>query len=280
MKNLKETWKPVTIGGMTGIMMGAGTMYAVQSMAAHNEDMSDDDDDDELDEGHSHLTPGAGTHIITVSDDMSFSEAFATARAASGPGGLFCWRGNIYGTYYANEWNALSDEDRDLFAQRAYSATAINESASKFDEPLVAENNAIEENIQPADDDVRIAPTPEEETTGNAEEHTSPNVTTWEDLTSDDNDVRIVGFGDVTTEYGNTVTVQELDINGQRVAVIDVDQDGIADLVMTDLNHNREMDEGEVIDLQTGEPLTFTNNEETGYSPADDDMSNMDFHTL
>ena len=212
---------------------------------------------------------------------MSFSEAFAAGRAAAGgPGGVFCWRGNYYGTYTADEWNALSDEDRDLFAQRAYSATAINESASKFDEPLVAENNAIEENIQPADDDVRIAPTPEEETTGNAEEHTSPNVTTWEDLTSDDNDVRIVGFGDVTTEYGNTVTVQELDINGQRVAVIDVDQDGIADLVMTDLNHNREMDEGEVIDLQTGEPLTFTNNEETGYSPADDDMSNMDFHTL
>ena len=59
-----------------------------------------------------------------------------------------------------------------------------------------------------------------------------------------------------------------MEINGQRVAVIDVDKDGEADFAMTDLNHNYQMDDGEVIDLHTGETLTFTNDETT------DDFSN------
>lgn len=29
---MKENWKPVTISGMTGILMGAGTMFASQKL--------------------------------------------------------------------------------------------------------------------------------------------------------------------------------------------------------------------------------------------------------
>ena len=79
---------------------------------------------------------------------------------------------------------------------------------------------------------------------------------------SDDDDVRVVGFGEVQLQNGRNVTVQELDYNGQRVAVIDLDQDGTADIAMSDLNHNRQMDEGEVIDLHTGEALSFTNDDD------------------
>ena len=55
--------------------------------------------------------------------------------------------------------------------------------------------------------------------------------------------------------------MQELEINGQRVAVIDVDKDGDPDLAMTDLNHNQQMDEGEVIDLHTGEAISFVDDD-------------------
>ena len=37
------------------------------------------------------------------SDDQSFSEAFNTARAELGPGGVFSWHGNLYNTYTAEE---------------------------------------------------------------------------------------------------------------------------------------------------------------------------------
>ncbi len=46
-----------------------------------------------------------------VSDDMSFNEAFAAARADVGPGGVFQWHGKLYGTYYKEEWDNLSSDD-------------------------------------------------------------------------------------------------------------------------------------------------------------------------
>lgn len=50
-----------------------------------------------------------------VSDNMSFIEAFKTARSEVGAGGLFEWRGNVYNTYYADEWNSLSESDQEEF---------------------------------------------------------------------------------------------------------------------------------------------------------------------
>ena len=48
----------------------------------------------------------------SVNDTMSFDEAFAAARAEVGPGGAFEWRGGIYGTFYAEEWANMSDEEK------------------------------------------------------------------------------------------------------------------------------------------------------------------------
>lgn len=53
-----------------------------------------------------------------VNDDMSFNEAFAAARAEVGAGGAFEWRGQIYGTYYADEWEAMSDSEKDAFGDK------------------------------------------------------------------------------------------------------------------------------------------------------------------
>jgi hypothetical protein len=39
---------------------------------------------------------------------MSFADAFVSARTELGPGGTFTWHGQTYGTYYENEWNAMT----------------------------------------------------------------------------------------------------------------------------------------------------------------------------
>ena len=70
-------------------------------------------------------------------------------------------------------------------------------------------------------------------------------------------DVRVIGYGDIDLANGNSVTVEELEVNGQRVAVIDVDKDGVGDIAMSDLNHNNRPDDGEVIDLHTGNSIIF-----------------------
>ena len=47
--------------------------------------------------------PAGNVKVAEVSDDMSFDEAFASARKQVGAGGVFEWRGKLYGTYYKNE---------------------------------------------------------------------------------------------------------------------------------------------------------------------------------
>jgi hypothetical protein len=51
----------------------------------------------------------------SVNDSMNFSQAFAAARHEVGPGGLFVWHGHTYGTYYANEWNAMTPEEQNQY---------------------------------------------------------------------------------------------------------------------------------------------------------------------
>jgi hypothetical protein len=264
----KDSWKPVTIGGLTGIMMGAGAMYAIQPKPAHDEEDLSGAESDTADYAHS--------DVVAANDALSFSEAFAEAREASGPGGLFTWRGNLYGTYYADEWNAMSDEEKDAFASKAQLKVESEDSAdTSLAENAQVESVSIEEDVQIAEDS-HTEETPVE----TAEDVTVASEVSWDDIAQEDNDVRVIGYKEFEVGDGQSVVMQELDVNGQRVAVIDVDKDGIADLGMSDLNHNYQMDDGEVIDLETGEAVIFTNDEPVestcGEIPADD-ASSMDF---
>lgn len=239
-KIFKENWKPVTIGGVTGIMIGSGATYAVQNHAGHDETLE---------------VPVDQLAAATTNDDLSFSEAFKAARAEMGPGATFQWRGNIYSTYTAEEWQAQNGDAKP------------NEEPKVTEDPQVAEEpKAVEETeavavTSPSDNDVSIA-----------EDQQAKIEATNHPVTSDDDDVRVVGFGEVTLPNGRNITVQEVDYNGQRVAIVDVDQDGTADFALSDVNHNRQMDEGEVIDLHTGEALSFTNDDDNqlAMNTADD----------
>lgn len=59
-----------------------------------------------------------GVRVAQVDDQQSFSEAFADARAQVGPGGVFEWHGKVYGTYYENEWNAMSPAEKAEYQSR------------------------------------------------------------------------------------------------------------------------------------------------------------------
>ena len=223
----KQTWKQVSISGVTGILMGAGAMKAMQSMAAG-----------ESENNAEQLTAKADTQY----DNMSFRDAFGAARAELGAGGVFRWHGNIYNTYTAEEWNAKTAKEQDDFAEQV--GAEISAEDVDTDVNIVSNDNVNGNEVAVSE---KAA-----ETTENAEA-----------------DVRILGRGDVTLDNGHTVTVEELEVNGQRVAVIDVDRDGEADLAMTDLNNNQKMDEGEVIDLHTGEAVSFTNDNDNVEYTAD-----------
>lgn len=243
---MKENWKPVTISGMAGILMGAGTMYASHKLTT-----------DEKTVVESSEQP---LQEASVEGCQSFREAFQTARAELGAGGVFRWHGNIYNTYTADEWNAMSTEEKNLFAQRVKPEVS----------PADIDTNQIAKEESTVDEDVQVASVQQEDQVAMAQvvsEESAPAQT-------DDDDVRVIGYGDIDLVDGRSVTVEELEINGQRVAVIDVDKDGVGDFAMSDLNHNQRADEGEVIDLHTGDAVSFHNDQTAmDESAADVDLN-------
>lgn len=94
--------------------------------------------------------------------NISFAEAFKVAREICGTGGWFLWRGNIYNTYYKEEWQALSqDEKNDYLASIVIKNTQNNEyqddtNDSEFDSnnlniassSEVRDENELEDNIE------------------------------------------------------------------------------------------------------------------------------------
>lgn len=278
----KETWKPVTIGGVTGILMGAGAIGGLQALASGSNEVI------------ASVPENSPLKTTVINDSMSFGEAFDTARAQLGPGAVFTWHGHIFNTYTKAEWDAMPhpakeelseqvkpektvdeiDTDQIATDQIAANTTLADDQTDNHTKELSQEDTSIKEETKEVADKgsatVEEPPVekpkeqPDEDVTISANQEGNAQFvqeTTWDELTKEENDVRILGYKELELEDGTSFVMQGIDINGQRVAVIDVDKDGEPDIAMTDLNHNLQMDEGEVIDLHTGDAITFTNDD-------------------
>lgn len=82
----------------------------------------------------------------TVRDDMSFSQAFATARQEVGAGGVFHWRGQCYGTYYQSEWQSMDADARHSFAQ-SHAHIASPQGGSTAEPITIPEETLLEEEV-------------------------------------------------------------------------------------------------------------------------------------
>jgi predicted Zn finger-like uncharacterized protein len=87
-------------------------------------------------------------------DNLSFGQAFATARNALGPGGVFEWKGKLFNTYYKEEWETLGkppvQADTPLSYTPKPTADIINE-----------EIPVAKPDVTPAADQDGYVPTPE-----------------------------------------------------------------------------------------------------------------------
>ena len=115
-----SAWKQVTLGGVSGILMGAGLLYAGQAVAQNvnsegkPEETPEEKPEDVVapEQGETSHTLENGLKVASVSDDLSFGEAFQQARAEVGPGGVFHWHGGIYNT--APEVHQAADTSADV----------------------------------------------------------------------------------------------------------------------------------------------------------------------
>ncbi len=75
----------------------------------------------------------------SVTDDMTFDEAFAAARGEMGPGDYFEWHGNYYNTFFKDEWDGLSETEHQAF--KASLGDLVDQSSA---EPVLAHTEPAE----------------------------------------------------------------------------------------------------------------------------------------
>lgn len=165
-----------------------------------------------------------------VNDEMSFSEAFAAARSEVGAGGAFEWRGNVYGTYYAEEWNNMTPAEKSDFNNHF--------SWNNIDSPSV--HGATHTEVASSNDDIEIV----------SVDHTQPSANaggaSTVEVASAEPEIEVLG---VVHDMSTGSNIGGMSVDGQDVFLIDVDGDLEFDLMASDLNRNNVVDEGEVVDI-------------------------------
>lgn len=210
-------WKNVIIGGVPGVILGtAGTVFA-QEVINTNHQENQEEESSNTDYVAPQVTGVAMAE--SVNDDMSFGEAFAAARAEVGPGGVFEWHGNLYNTYSAAEWEAMSDEDRQTFANSVFNVQSNEDKPAEESQEQNQEQNPTE---TPVSNDGEGA--------GEAA------------------DVQIQQVGTYVSDEGEIVNVAIASVNDHDAAFIDENNDGYIDSIMVDANDNGVIEDSEVIE--------------------------------
>lgn len=295
------TWKPIVIGGVSGILMGAGALYAANAFASNHQTTEEAD----------------GTQALRVADshdNLSFGDAFDEARNQVGAGGVFRWHGRLFNTYTREEWDAMSAGEKDAFAERVKPEIRPDDvntnDMADHHKPANVHQTVAEDTDNPAEavaeshetanyardsytHTVTETTVKSHETSGNSPRH---HTQTSSHHTTNDDDVQLVSTGKVDMGNGYYADAAEYRMNGEDVVVIDVDNDDQWDIAYADLNHDNQISADEVFNLHTGEtlaqykahqddPLYTTSDEQTaettdqGFQEADDvqDVDSSDY---
>lgn len=213
----KRTWGRVAAGFAGGIAMGSlATILTASSLVPEEaEEVAEDELATEVE------VPGLIGEIKVaqgVTDDMSFNEAFEAARAEVGSGGAFVWHGNVYNTYTADEWNAMTDEQREAFGNN-FQSQAANIDTHTNDN--VAHNSGVDLDVV----EVSVDDQPE--------------------VTEATPEVEVLGFA----QHESGAMLAGVEIDGQEFVVVDIDNNNEADAVMADLNGDGYISENEIGDI-------------------------------
>lgn len=203
-----------------------------------------------------------------VNDDMSFTEAFNTARTEVGPGGAFEWHGNIYHTYNKDEWDNMSAEDKAAFGQHfnwTGSTTAQNDEVEVVNVHTAGHTNghttghttghtaghatAQTETVQAQP--VAQGPQGDEPNyiTGNQGPHPQPVASNEPHTVSEESDVQILGVShDDETGY----TFAQLSVDNHDAIMVDIDGDHEFDVLAVDFNDNGKLEDNEYANISGG----------------------------
>jgi len=202
--------------------------------------------------------PMAGTG--TVSDDMSFSEAFSSAREELGAGGVFAWHGQYYNTFYAEELNDSNQPVVEYEVAEHHDLNPLDQNASGS-----PDDNSFEQESQEMDADVSPGIMAADfDMNGSADavyvdlnQDGSADIA-YTDLNQDGqiaddeftaiHDPENLTIPEVPSD-GSMMSV-DIDANGvDEILVADVDGDQVADVLGIDENSDQQIEDSEMIIL-------------------------------
>ena len=232
-KGEKPIWKKVAVGAGSGIFLGsAATLLSASAPLGHAEG---ENAEEEGSETHPEWTDGEVSVASSVSDDMSFSEAFTTARTEVGSGGVFEWHGNIYSTFTEDEWNGMTAEQRDEYGSHFswHSDNSSTETASST-------HSSTSSHSAHATDEVEVS------------EVTQASHTEEVAVVDVDPEVEVLG---VVHDEESGANIAGLAVDGQEVVLIDVNGDETFDVMGADVNGDQQLSQNEIVDI-SGQNLT------------------------
>jgi len=163
------------------------------------------------------LTTVHGAHVAHVENSPTFAEAFADARTQVGPSGVFSYNGQMYSTYYKEEWNSLSSEQKNEY----YASISDNsDQHDRYMQPPSSPEPIHEASYTHAD----------------AGPHSSGD------------DIYVLGVGSATIE-GHDVYVAHLSAGGEDIVLLDIDKDGTFDYAVADVNSDGVISQDEIHDI-------------------------------
>ena len=232
-KGKKSIWKKVAVGAGSGILLGSvATLLSASAPLGHADG---ENAEEEGSETHPEWTDGEVPVASSVSDDMSFSEAFTAARTEVGSGGVFEWHGNIYSTVTEDEWNGMTAEQRDEYGSHFswHSDNSSTETASST-------HSSTSSHSAHATDEVEVS------------EVTQASHTEEVAVVDVDPEVEVLG---VVHDEESGANIAGLAVDGQEVVLIDVNGDETFDVMGADVNGDQQLSQNEIVDI-SGQNLT------------------------
>lgn len=172
------------------------------------------------------ITTSNTAPVAQVSDDMSFSQAFAEARRQVGAGGAFVWHGKVYGTYYKNEWDNMTTEEKEDYQSSVdYEHLMAHNNAEK----MPTHNASVAQNINTHDTAVDDS----------ASQNSDP-------IDAEDVDVHVISVEHNIEMNGQEVDVAVIEVDGYHGILVDVDHDGIVEGAIIDFNGDGQIQANEV----------------------------------
>lgn len=220
----KSNVKRISVGAVGGLLIGS---VSTMLMGMNHVNTEKAVDEDENDSNIADLVDDQISVAKTVTDDMPFDEAFATARGELGSGGVFEWHGQIYSTYTQEEWGNMSLQEQSEYE----SHFSWNNNDVEVEADLEVESETVTsdtDNIPLVNSDAVMD-----------EGLLHHNVDNY-------SEVEVLGVVHDTETGAN---IGGLVVDGNDVAVIDVDGDMVFDVMACDVNHDGNVDGNEIVDI-------------------------------